>query len=221
MEIPQTPLPWNIKSFRRIEIKLVIFKGLFFIYFSHFDARTMDFMANIKSLMVSLKVCVGYITLDCLDNLRIILTNLVPILDGVQALYCFNSAFPMVKELLFRENEKLAKLKWIEINFFTITAFFFQIKNKFWFISEMEHQGNVAFIMNWLAQPDTDGPRLFQFRSENDFSNKISVAIREVNSIQPILFRIKILFLAIPCCNNSAHICRGLETLHMGRKATR
>ena len=37
--------------------------------------------------------------------------------------------------------------------------------------------------MNWLALPDTDGPRFLQFDSEDDFFQQIFEAIRKVNQI--------------------------------------
>ena len=37
--------------------------------------------------------------------------------------------------------------------------------------------------MNWLALPDTDGPRLLEFYSENDCFKQIYKAIREVIKI--------------------------------------
>ena len=46
----------------------------------------------------------------------------------------------------------------------------------------------VTFILNWLAQPETDGPRFLICCSENDFFKKIYNAIREVNQICNSIF---------------------------------
>ena len=76
----------------------------------------MDFFGKVRPLLTDLEIIIGDIPPNPLENLRTILTNLAPMLDGIRSLWCSDDlAFPMVKELLFRENGKLAKLKMLEI----------------------------------------------------------------------------------------------------------
>ena len=129
-------------------------------------------------MCTDLEIAVSDITPNHLDNLCTILIHLAPMLDGIRSLDCScsaESAFLMVKEHFFRENEKLAKLKRLDVHFECETGFFRHSKNT------IEQQVNVDFIMNWLALPDTDGPRLFEFTSDsNAFYEQILKAIREV-----------------------------------------
>ena len=86
-------------------------------FFSHFDAQTIDFLGKIQPLLADLEICLNNIPPNYLNNFRTILITLAPMLDGIESLYCYHqSLFPMVKELLFRDNEKLAKLKMLDIN---------------------------------------------------------------------------------------------------------
>ena len=45
---------------------------------------------------------------------------------------------------------------------------------------DIEQQENVAFIMGWLTQSDTDGPKFLEFDIEHEFSEQVFNAIREV-----------------------------------------
>ena len=94
----------------------------------------MDFLGKIRPLLTDVEISIGDIF--HLDNLRTILTNLAPMLeDGIPSLYCSDdSGFSMVKEQLLSENEKLAKLKMLQINFILVTGFFAHFKDIFWFI---------------------------------------------------------------------------------------
>ena len=83
----------------------------------------MNFLAEIRPLLTDLKIGVYSITPYHLENLHTILTHLSPMLDGIPSVCCDNeSALPVAKEQLFRENEKLSELKMLNINFFPETG---------------------------------------------------------------------------------------------------
>ena len=87
----------------------------------------MDFLDKIRPLLTDADVEIGVdcIPINCSKNLRTILTNLVPMLDRVRSLYCHNdSALPILKEQLFSENEKLAKLKFFDMMVLSDTGLF-------------------------------------------------------------------------------------------------
>ena len=103
-------------------------------YFSHFGAQTIDFLDKLRPLLTNVELVKCDIPADCLENFRTILTTLAPMLDGIRSLGCQNeSAFTMLKEHLFCEDEKLAKLKYFDINISKIgseeIAGFLHIKN--------------------------------------------------------------------------------------------
>ena len=88
-----------------------------FIYFSHFDAQTIEFLDKLRPLLNDVEIFKHVISPDRLDSFRTILTHLVPMLDGILSLVCVNeSAFTILKEHFFCDNEKLAELKSFEIN---------------------------------------------------------------------------------------------------------
>ena len=89
----------------------------------------------------------------------------------------------------------------------------------------MERQEMVTFSMNWLAQPDIDGPRLLKFTSYSH--SRHESATQTIESIREVIiynrmctFSIEFNSLAIPCRQNTAHICRQLGTLPGGRKTS-
>ena len=82
----------------------------------------MDFLDKIRPLLTDLAIQeVGRLAApECLDNFRTVLTMVAPMLDGIHAVFCVagESAFPVLKEQLFRENQQnLTKLKLLQINF--------------------------------------------------------------------------------------------------------
>ena len=85
-------------------------------FIRHFDAQTMDFLDKIRPLLTALRIGMGSISPNRLENLRTILTRLAPsLVDGIQSLQCADgTALSMVKNQLFHEPNKLAKLKMFE-----------------------------------------------------------------------------------------------------------
>ena len=91
----------------------------------------MDFLGKIRPLLTDLELALGVYPTNPVENLRTILINLAPMLDEIQSLYCADgSAFPVLREQLFRENDKLAKLKMLEL-FVSNKGFLTSIHMKF------------------------------------------------------------------------------------------
>ena len=76
----------------------------------------MDFLDKIRPLLTGLEIGIVNIMAEQLAALRTILAAIAPVLDGIRSLYCADKGtFPVLKEHLFRANEKLAELKWLNI----------------------------------------------------------------------------------------------------------
>ena len=86
----------------------------------------MEFFDKIQPLLTDLGISIYTMGMrpNHVQNLLTILTNLAPLLGRIRSLFSlYESDFAVVKEQLFRENEKLAKLKKLQISFTRNTGF--------------------------------------------------------------------------------------------------
>ena len=171
-------MPENVRSFDYIRIKFIKFNSKS-IYFRHFDANTLEFLTKITPLLADLEIIVGPIIPNRVENLRTILTILLPFLDGIRSMQCANEyTLPVVRQFLSREgfSNKLKKFS-IEVFYANETGCLFKFE-KIHF--QIEQQEMVNFIKNWLTQTGNGGTRLLEFRSNHEFSEQVFKAIREV-----------------------------------------
>ena len=104
-----------------------------------------------------------------MENLRIVLTNLLPLLNGTHSLCCNGDALPTVGQCY--RNNNLDKLK-------QLTIFGLAIGER----EEAAVQETANFLKNWLALPDQEsgGPRLCRATLFREYFENIIQAIRQV-----------------------------------------
>ena len=97
---------------------------------------------------------------------------------AIQSVYCADElTLPVVRQ--FVQRKEFAKLRKLEINVL--------YDSEPGLIAEMEQQKNVTFIMNWITQANTDGPRLFEVYSHKKFSEVVYKAVRKVSFQIPVI----------------------------------
>ena len=100
-----------------------------------------------------------------MENLRVVLANLLPLLNGIHSLECNVPALAQVKQCF---GEKLNKIKELTLNHFEYET-----------MDEMTQQTTADFIMDWLNSPGQNGPKLCDGNG-TAFGQQIWLAIREV-----------------------------------------
>ena len=144
---------------------------------SHFDARIISFLHQIEPILsnVNLELTISDISPNkYLDNLRIILANLLPLLNRIHSLSFNLRSLSNVKLTFGTEN--LTKLNVLEI-YGSCTG-----------LDEATQQAAVDFLLNWLTSPtgeDSICPKFCRAPVPfyNAFLDKITAAIRQVISI--------------------------------------
>ena len=98
-----------------------------------------------------------------MENLRIILPNLLPLLTGIHSLFFDMIALPTMKQCF---GDKLAAIKMLEIDG-----------------KETMDEAAVTFLTDWLtsAGQDNNGPKICKVYLSNALSENITSAIQEVN----------------------------------------
>ena len=133
--------------------------------FSHFDMQTVNFLRQIQPLLADLHLQFHCFASNHLENLRIILVYLVPLLDGsIHSLHC--EVLPMVKR--YFPGDKLAKLKMLSFH-----------------QSDDYQQEDVDFCINWLTSSGREScaPVLCEMQlveGQNIFAQQLCTAINQV-----------------------------------------
>jgi len=180
----------NIKSFEYIRIRFFLFKykEKYIKFFSHFDQQTMDFLRRIHSLLqADLMLKLDHIPSRNLGNLRVLLDNMLPLLDGISSLLCHACALPTVEQCF--GNEKLSKINSIEAESYVLklneARNIIETKDS---LDEAMTHATINFLMSWLAPAQREegiGPKWCKVGLfvDNGFSEQICASIRQVKSV--------------------------------------